>query len=252
MSIMSKRHHVAHVKLKESGFTLVEVLVAMVIFALLMILVSNAMSFSFNFWSRNHSQLDTKVDEFIIFEKLSRATKATQPYGVFVEDGKVELFFKGSEQYVSFVSDIGLYQPGPSLIQLQVSSNELGEQRLEVSEHSMSEWLFTEEKQLSNLQFEWQTLFSQVRSVRFEYFGYRNLASLNQDLLNNNPLAALNKNKAWLNNYSGETNLILPEVIKLSFEQFRKGNWVQRTMSFKIQINDVRRYIFLHQNKEAV
>ncbi len=234
-----------------SGFTLVEVLVAMVIFALLMMLVSNAMSFSFGFWSRNHSQLDEKINNFIVFEKFSRAIKAAQPYGVKSTEGKLELFFEGEQDSLRFVSDIGLYEPGPSLVVLASRTNENGNQSIALAEQPMSDFLFTNIEQLEQLQLEWQTMFDHVRNVNIRYFGYQDLSKLNLDALNTSPIASLNKNKAWFSKFIGEDTLILPETVNLTFEELKKGQWVERDLSFSVQINDARRFILLNQHRDA-
>lgn len=236
-------------KATNSGFTIVEILVAMVIFALLMMLVSNAMSFSFGFWSRNHSQLDDKITHFIAFEKFTKSVKATQPYGVRNAERELELFFQGGETELSFVSDLGLYQPGPSLIILSLVSDDVGEQHIMVAEKPMSEMMFTDIGQFKEIELSWHMLFENVQSMRLEYFGFRDLTGLNEDALNRNPFADMNRNKRWFEGYFGNQTLILPEVIKLNFSQLRKGQFIERSMSFKIQINDLNRYILLNQHK---
>lgn len=239
-------------QLRQNGFTLVEILVSMVIFAMLMMLVSNAMSFSFGFWSRNHSQLDDKIGHFITFEKLSHSIKATQPYGVKNQNRELETYFDGREESVSFVSDIGLYKSGPSLIFIKLTSDRNRGQQIVVAEKPLSEMLFTDLKQLGEIDLEWMVLFEQVRSMKLDYFGYRDLTSLNEDALNSNPFTEVYRNRQWFDVFQGSQTLILPEVIRLRFEQFTKGQVIERTLSFRIQVNDVGRYLLLNLNSENV
>lgn len=234
---------------KQGGFTLVEIMVSMVIFAMLMILVSNAMSFSFSFWSRNHTQLDDKISHFITFEKVTQSIKAAQPYGVRNSERNLEVYFDGREQEVSFVSDIGLYESGPSLIFIRLAFDANGEGQILVAEKPMTQMLFTDLKQLDEIELEWIVLFNQVRSLKFDYFGYSSLTSLNEDALSTNPFANADNSRKWFDTFQGRQTLILPEVIRMTFQQLERGEVIEKSMSFQVQINDVGRYLLFNLNK---
>lgn len=237
------------VKQSASGFTLVEVMIAMVVFSMLMVLVSGAINFSTRYWQQENANLSDKMAEFIYTEKLSRAIAAAQPYGLYYGNNKrLELFFQGTNKELMFVSDTGLYQHGPVVIAIKViDDREFGTQ-VQIAEEPMSRTMLINEAGLQSINWQWKVFKSNITLARFVYYGYANLNELKLQRANSNRDQTVID---WYDDYSGRKRNILPQKIALEWQEIKQGVSVNFVMEFPILIDDQRRYNFIEHSQNV-
>lgn len=234
------------IKREGAGFTLVEVLIAMVVFSLLMVLVSSSISFSTRFWQKEHDNLSNKISEFIYTEKLSRSIASMQPYGVYVGRNRtVRLFFQGDNSQITFVSENGLYKQGPVIVSVRVADLEDGSQSMQIAEVSLHEYMLIQESDLEELEWHWQDLKTNLTNARFVFYGYQRLSDLRLDR------TVANKNKVkmqWSNSYQGKDTGILPHKIALEWQQIEQGVPLSFSLEFTTMIDDADRFLALERD----
>lgn len=230
---------------KSLGFTLVEVLISMVVFSLLMILVSNAMSFATRYWTQEHGNLKQKVSEFIITEKLYRSIAAMQPYAIkYPQKNEVGIFFHGTDRQVTFVSDIGIYQKGPVIISLQiVADQELGTQ-VQLAEQPLAETMLITPADLDKIEWNWHNVKTNLVSAKFTFYGYDHLNKLMLDRSKRNQAKV---KMSWFSNYNGEQTQILPKHVKLEWQQVEGAQTLNFNIDFTVMINSRDRYNFIEK-----
>ena len=233
-------------KAQVTGFTLVEVLIAMVVFSLLMVLVSSSISFSTRFWQKEHDNLSNKISEFIYTEKLSRSIASMQPYAVYVGRNRtMRLFFQGNNSQLTFVSDSGLYKQGPVIISVRVADLEDGSQSMQIAEVSLQEFMLIHESDLDDIKWQWQELKTNLTNARFVFYGYQSLGDLRLD----RTVANTNKVKMqWSNNYQGKVTGILPHKIALEWQQIDQGLPLSFSLEFITMIDDADRFLALERD----
>jgi general secretion pathway protein J len=108
-------------QLRQRGFTLLELMLAMGLSALLLGMLSAGVYSVVNDWRSETSVLDTALDKALVALQLERALMAAFPHS-YVDDERLSLFiyFKGTENELSFVSTVSpQLQPGLTAWRLQ-------------------------------------------------------------------------------------------------------------------------------------
>lgn len=207
------------------------------------------MSFSTRYWQKEHGNLKSKVSEFIYTEKLSRSIAAMQPYGIyFGRNEKLETFFIGSSQNVTFVSEIGLYQEGPVIVSIRiVEGNELGVQ-VQVAEKPLQELMLTKDTQLENVDWEWNNIKSNMANAQFRFFGYSDLSQL---MIERSVFINRRPKIKWYESYMGQQTSLLPNIIEITGQEVIAGETLSFSMEFPIMIDDKRRYLFIENARYA-
>lgn len=233
----------------QRGFTLIEVLISMVVFSLLMILVSNSMSFATRFWQKEHGHLNSKIDEFIYIEKLSRAVAAAQPYAIFVgRSDNLSLFFSGTEQNIMFVSDTGLQERGPVVINLRVIEDIEFGQRIQIAEQPLAKTMLIKDQDLNEIEWQWKTLKSNVANARFSFYGYKNLDELILDVTTSRTQKT---QIGWHESFQGQQRGLLPKKILMQWQSFDFDQVNDISMEFPIMVDDKGRYSFIEVSKSV-
>lgn len=224
---------------KKAGFTLVEVMIAMVVFSLLMVLVANSMNISTRLSMRSNEELNQKISEFVRLEKLTRVISAIQPYGIALErNPKLRVFFQGTKSTMIFVSNIGFFEQGPVIVQLRLQQANSG---LEIvfAEKPLSQTMLTNITQLNTIQWEWFTLKQNLISAELSYYGYESLDDLKLD-------RSIGTNKEpktkWFEQYQGESTKLIPQKVALSWQQINQRETIDFQLEMPVVINDASRF----------
>ncbi len=97
-----------------TGFTLVEVILALALTTTLLGLLSTGVYVVAQDWNRNSDQLDRNLDEALSILQIERALHGAFPHGYTEEESLVRyVYFVGEEDYLSWVSTVSPQrQPG--------------------------------------------------------------------------------------------------------------------------------------------
>lgn len=228
-----------------AGFTLVEVLISMVVFSMLMVLVSNAMSFATQYWSQEHGNLKDKISEFIYTEKLYRSVAAMQPYAVkYIATREVGIFFQGTSQSITFVSEIGIYEKGPVIVALRVAeSDDLGMQ-IQLAEEPIASSMLITPADLNMINWQWKNIKSNLVSANFRFYGYESLSQL---MLDRSKISQAPAKVNWFDTYSGEERKVLPLKLSLEWQEVKNQQTLDFSIDFPVMINSRDRYNFIEK-----
>jgi general secretion pathway protein J len=98
---------------KQLGFTLLELMLAMGLSALLLGMLSAGVYAVVSDWRRETSQLDVALDKALVVLQLERAIMGAFPHTYIDELGSRYVYFRGTENELSFVSTVSpQLQPG--------------------------------------------------------------------------------------------------------------------------------------------
>jgi general secretion pathway protein J len=99
---------------RQRGFTLLELVIAMTLTAMLLGMLSAGMYSVVNDWERENSGLDATLDKALVVLQLDRALQSAFPHS-YIDTELVSqyIYFEGTEHSVSFVSTVSPQrQPG--------------------------------------------------------------------------------------------------------------------------------------------
>jgi general secretion pathway protein J len=161
---------------RQAGFTLIEIVVAMVLLATMLLLLYSALSFSVRSWDAGDAAgrrvADRRIGESFLRREVSelfpmRWKEATMP--------QLRFAFEGEKDHLRFVSSrpAGITQGGLSLVGVEVQAEALPSRRKNlVMRRAMPD---DEQKSFAPLDAAQPTvLIEGVENVSFEYFGAEN------------------------------------------------------------------------------
>lgn len=92
---------------RSAGFTLVEIMLALGLTALILALLSSGVYLVAEDWNRNSDTLDAQLDEALVVLQIDRALQGAFPHS-FTNEETVsrQLYFVGEDDYLSFVSSV--------------------------------------------------------------------------------------------------------------------------------------------------
>ena len=118
--------HTQHSTHRQSGFTLIEVLLALGLTAMLLGLLSTGVYVVTQDWNRNSDQLDKSLDEALALLQLDRALHGAFPHGYTdPETLSRYIYFIGEDDYLSWVSTVSP-QRTPGLMTWELFSDDEG------------------------------------------------------------------------------------------------------------------------------
>ena len=93
--------------LTSGGFTLLEVLIALTLSALIMLMLAMGMNLVLNDWTRSSNRLEESIDKVLLLLQIERAIEGAFPYVYKDRDeNKKYIFFEGDEEKMSWVSTV--------------------------------------------------------------------------------------------------------------------------------------------------
>jgi len=118
--------HTANSTHRQSGFTLIEVLLALGLTAMLLGLLSTGVYVVTQDWNRNSDQLDQSLDEALALLQIDRALHGAFPHGYTdPENLSRYIYFIGEDDYLSWVSTVSP-QRTPGLMTWELFSDDEG------------------------------------------------------------------------------------------------------------------------------
>jgi general secretion pathway protein J len=158
---------------RQAGFTLIELVVAMVLLGTMMLLLYSGLTFALRSWDAGEANGRNTVDRRIGENFLRR--ELTELFPMRWKDPMALKFaFEGERQHLKFVSSrpAGLTQGGLSLVGLEVEPGATGKSRHLTMRRAMPD---DEAKDFAPLERGERTvLIAEVESVEFAYFGSEN------------------------------------------------------------------------------
>ncbi|WP_448563806.1 PulJ/GspJ family protein [Thalassotalea ganghwensis] len=199
--------------MRTRGYTLIEVLVAMVIFSVLMTLSVSSYRYFFN---ATVSKGNTEYDLSLLTKRkiINNAIKGLQPYYYAGLDGKNELFFKGEKRYFSFITNTPGYLDEPLVIAnffVRESGKVLAYCELPLGSVNLLNYRFRE----SHCN-EYQ-VYTSADNIEFSYFTWKDVLELDNyysEMLN----IAIKPKPLWREQYDSAKTIILPLYIKVMIE----------------------------------
>ncbi len=94
-------------KLTSGGFTLLEILIALTLSALIMLMLAMGMNLVVKEWTRSSNRLDDSIDKVLVLLQIERAIQGAFPYTYKDRDeNKNYIFFEGDEEKMSWISTV--------------------------------------------------------------------------------------------------------------------------------------------------
>jgi prepilin-type N-terminal cleavage/methylation domain-containing protein len=213
--------------LPETGFTLMEMLIAVTLVAMMAVGLWAALRISIRSWSRGSEFIDADQRHRTIQDMVQKQIAST--YGLYApadiqQGGAPYLIFSGTENSIQFVSLNSLRfleSPGLTLVHYEVAQDSTGDYSLVEKEARYTGWLPDQEAAESFS--EATPLFQKLSSCTFEYFDPGD---------NDNP-------PQWRREWDGQKMGRLPWAVSMTMI-FRdpRGNSLNRHMVVPIQAQE--------------
>jgi prepilin-type N-terminal cleavage/methylation domain-containing protein len=193
-----------------SGYTLIEVLIAMVILVSLMFTANYSYSLYSNYWSGRLGQFDRTIFKFQGLLQTKDTIDAAIPYMVEDGHGAYTFYFLGRDQGVTFVSAapiFGVTYNDASVVRLFIEKNGMKHQLVYEEAPLADEMLLRLEQRLN---FKYRVvLFSSLEPLSFSYLGWRQADHKysRENFGNESP--------NWQNSYDASVSRVQPLAIKL-------------------------------------
>jgi prepilin-type N-terminal cleavage/methylation domain-containing protein len=162
--------------MKAKGFTLIEVLLAMILLSIVMYIGSLSFSIFSERWRKDMGGFNTDVSNARKLLLLRQLLHGTANYLVRDKDNHTVYFFYGDAQQLTFITNKPVFQTeAQALVRLNVRTLENGQQQLVYSESS---FITTPLFSVTPLPQPEQTLILlQSENIRFNYFGWDSFAA---------------------------------------------------------------------------
>lgn len=161
------------------GFTLVEILIAMLILSAVMYIGSMSFSVFSQKWQQGQARFDTAAERARALLLLRQALQGSANYLVQNDKQQPEYLFEGAAKSLLFVTSQGLFSPGQlSLVRLQVES---------AADNTTADKLWYQETPLGQIPLlsleqlppaSAKTLLLSAANIRFNYYGWASLEDI--------------------------------------------------------------------------
>lgn len=198
--------------MKAKGFTLIEVLLAMMLLSIVMYIGSLSFSVFSERWSKELGGFNRNVDNARKLALLREVVSGATNYLALDKNNRLEYLFLGDTHNLKFVSRTPLYNEGTlALVSLTVQSLDNGQQQLIYSERRLLPVVQTDGPSLSDR--ERTSILLQSDNIRFNYFGWRSLDD------RDDYLEASKGKPEWQSQYTASDNGMLPYAINITWAQ---------------------------------
>ncbi|MBH0057968.1 type II secretion system protein [Pseudoalteromonas sp. SWXJZ94C] len=195
-------------KCNQSAFTLVEVLVAMVIFSLVMTL--SVTSYRYSLSTLTKEDKSYKVKTLTTVKLINKQIRSLIPFIYRTELNEQVPFFEGDSNSVSFITDKPIQVDSP----MAVITLSIRNKRLEYCEAEYGSFLLDNITR-EDLSCESPIIYMQGEGVEFSYFGWKDGFELSNYYSEFFSIAVKPK-PMWSNVFSAKKRKILPLYIKIN------------------------------------
>lgn len=192
--------------MRARGFTLIEVLLAMMLLSIVMYIGSLSFSIFSERWSKELGGFNDEVIKARNILLLRKVLKTVSNHLYQSEKDEVVYFFKGNSKSVAFVTNEPIFNSDKNvLVKLTITAADNGEEQLWYSESNLallSSDALTPERSL---------LLLQDNDIRFNFYGWQSVEDFNAYFENRTA------QPQWSESYNAAATRQLPYAINLSW-----------------------------------
>jgi len=216
-------------KLKQAkGFTLIELMLATSLLMMVMFSGYYAYGLYSQKWQKRVQVFWQNTEQAIALDSLNKAITSALPYAVNCNNDKACIYFKGTKDTISFITNSAIFSSEPALVEFTLI--EMNNNNASVHSEYNYQLVYREQAVSDNLalsldhQVQWQheiVLLSGLGDFNVSYFGWPSFEKashyVNSDALIKEDL------RVWYNQHDANITRLLPENIQVSFTS-EKGN----------------------------
>lgn len=200
--------YIGKARYQKSGFTLIEVLVAMVIFALVMTL--SVTSYRFSLLNLTKDDKQKNISELTHIKLINKQIRSLQPFFYPLQNGEKVPFFYGTEDGFSFITDNPIQIASPlAIAKIVVVQNEM--HYCEVAFGSIDLTKFS----TRDLQCQQSILYLSGNDIKLSYFGWKDRLDLDNfysEFLNIN----IRPEPLWYSQFLAEKRKLIPLFVQIN------------------------------------
>lgn len=208
---------------KHRGFTLVELLSAMVVMSLVMVLATMSLGQFSRYSDKSGAGFEQRINRYLALDRLGQTLEQMLDYYVVDNVQAPRLYFVGEEQEIRFVTTNSWQHDDRSSISYLVVEEDVdGSEALVLYQRSLTDNVFfvwadapEQSEMTANI------VISGATDIRFEYLGIENIRQLYPSGISDN----YRKNLLWKSRFLGKDTGYLPEKIKIEVEWPNGTTW---------------------------
>jgi len=211
--------------MKNRGFSLIELLVALAIMSMTLLISSLGYSFFMERWQKNLGKFDTSANVAKKLLLTKRAISGVAPYIIKNADSSSTIYFEGDENgFVTITRRSFFHSDSPSVIRFSIIQSVDFSYSLIYQDYSLENNPLTNYQQSINFQRQ-VVLLTGMSDINFNYLGYSDQNSR----ANNGP-------QNWWKTFNAINRKLLPESIRITFVL----NGIEEYLEFPIGQVDTR------------
>ena len=214
-----------------SGFTIIELLIALTIMMMMMVIGVTTFSFLADAWKKQRGNFDDYFSDYQTLNLVLSATENTRPYYI-TENGEPAFYFLGRDDGFTAVTSNSVTRPGRMAVYRVIA--EYNDQQWQlIYEEAPLNFVLSSLDQSLPFNFR-RVVLSDSNPIVFEYYGWENLQVLSSD--------ATDVNKQWFKDYDGAERALHPLSVKVT-----QGDFVWR-----FDISDISLRILAQQSQDGL
>lgn len=207
----------------QRGFTLIEIVSAMVVMSLVMVLATMSLAQFSRYSEQTGIGFEQRISRYLALERLAQTVEQMLDYYVFDTTQSPQLYFVGDSREMRFVTTHPWSDDANSAISyLVVEEEQQGTNALVLYQRNLTERVFfkwTDAPEATDMQA--VVVIAGARDIQFEYLGVENLRQLYPGGSNDN----YRKNLRWQSRFLGRENGYLPEQVKITVQWPDDSSW---------------------------
>lgn len=196
------------------GFSLIELMVAMIIMSSITLIGSSAYALFIKNWDGNVGQAEKLMLESQHYQFLYRVVKSISPYVAISEGENVSLVFNGQIEMIFSAASQGIFTEGKVFFSLQVVGP-VGDKKLRYYEKSLSGSTINPFNEEVLWDFEYDLL-RNVNDISFQFFGWQSLEHKAQDYIEFSTQNIRSDAQAWYDNYDSAERGLHPDLVVIN------------------------------------
>lgn len=217
-------NHSHHFAARQRGFTLLELLSAMVVMAMIMALASLSLSQFSEYSGKSGRGFEQRVNRYLSFAKVGELLEGTMDYYVKSNIGRNQLHFVGEPTLIQFVTRGSWFDNTTASVNYLVVEKEPGSElhSLVLYQRPLLESVFFSEKEKpAQDELPGIVVISGAKDIAFEYLGIENLRQLYPEGTTENFYRKL----IWRPFYDGRKLGYIPKKIKIEVDWGDENRW---------------------------